>query len=136
MKKNAIDKAVFTFRYDCDFLLLLSNVDDFLILSSSQSLYFKVRDKLKTMFDITVQEGNTINFLNLRIVSSPYAISMDQTKHILNTVAHFFPRMQQWTKKNTPIRTDKEYEKEYSECISATKAELTLLEVEFGATIY
>ena len=59
---------------------------------------------------------------------------MDQTKHILNTVEQFFPRMQKWTKINTPMRTDKEYEKEYSECIPATKAELALLEVEFGGS--
>lgn len=81
------------------------------------------------MFDITAQEGNTIKFLNLRIIISSHAITMDQTKHILSMVEPFFPRLEKFSRTNLPMRTDKEYEKEYASCIPATKAELALLEI-------
>lgn len=134
MRKNAIDNAVFTVRYGTYLLLLLSNIDDVLILSISKDLYIRVRNKIKTMFDITAQEGNKIKFLNLRIVSFEHAATMDQTKHILSMVEPFFPRLEKFSRKNLPMRTDNEYECEYASCIPATKAELALLEVEFGGS--
>ena len=68
MVRNATDNAVFTFRVGNELLILLSNVDDFLILASSPSVYQKVRNKLTTLFDITTQEGEVIKFLNIRII--------------------------------------------------------------------
>ena len=70
MKKNATDNAVFVFRFDTELLFLLSNVDDFLILSSSKDLFLRVKEKLSSMFDLTSQEDDVIKFLNLQVVSS------------------------------------------------------------------
>ena len=56
MKKNATDNAVFVFRFDSELLFLLSNVDDFLILSFSKKLFIQVKEKLSSMFDLTFQE--------------------------------------------------------------------------------
>lgn len=86
MVQNATDNAVFTFRFKDNFLITLTNVDDCLILSSTKQIYLKLKKKLASMFDITTQEGNIISFLNLRIISFYTAISIDQTKHILETV--------------------------------------------------
>lgn len=61
MAKTNIDNIVFTFRHGTDLLIILSKVDDLLILSSSQFLYEIVSDKLKTTFDITTQESNIIS---------------------------------------------------------------------------
>lgn len=73
MVQNATGNAVFTFRIEDEFLILLSNVDDFLVVSSTKAIYDKVKKKLSSMFDITTQEGHIINFLNLQII----AISLD-----------------------------------------------------------
>jgi hypothetical protein len=35
---------------------------------------------------LTLQEGNIVRFLNLRIIQSPQGISIDQTDHIVDTV--------------------------------------------------
>ena len=91
MARNATDNAVFTFRINNDLLILLSNVDNFLILSSTRDTYVQVRNKLTKLFDITTQEGEVINFLNLRIIQSKHAISFDQTQHILDMVEPYFP---------------------------------------------
>ena len=132
MVQNATDNAVFTFRYDNDLLILLTNVDDFLILTSTKEFYLKVKNKLASMFDITPQEGPVIKFLNLRIISSPTAISIDQTRHTLDTIEPFFPRLHHFSKVHTPLRTDKKFETEYADSLPATKEELHELEIEFG----
>ena len=62
MIKNATDNAVFAFCFGDDVLFLLSNVEDFLILSTSFELCSEVRNKLRTMFELTTQEGAVINF--------------------------------------------------------------------------
>ena len=135
MAKNATDNAVFVFRFGEDVLFLLSNVDDFLILSTSFELYAQVRNKLRTMFEITTQEGLIINFLNLRIINSSNAISIDQTKHILEMVEPHFPRLQHFKRVKTPMRTDKAFEEEFFENSQpATSDELRKLEIEFGGS--
>ena len=64
MKQNSIDNAVFTFRFGDQLLILMSNVDDFLIFSDTPRLYDKVKTKLASLFDLTTQEGPVIRFLN------------------------------------------------------------------------
>ena len=134
MKKNATDNAVFVFRFDTELLFLLSNVDDFLILSSSKDLFLRVKEKLSSMFDLTSQEDDVIKFLNLQIVSSSNAVSIDQTRHIIDMVEPYFPRLQKFQKINTPMRTDKDFEDEYANSIPATDDELRNLEIEFGGS--
>ena len=134
MVQNATDNAVLTFRLEDDFLIILTNVDDVLILSSTKEIYMKLKKKLASMFDITTQEGNIISFLNLRIISSDTAISIDQTKHILETVEPFFPRLQHFSKVHTPMRTDKNFEVEYADAMPTTKEDLTALEIEYGGS--
>ena len=79
------------------------------------------------MFDLTTQESDIVHFLNFRIISSEYAITVDQTKHILSMVEPFSPLLQKFTPANTPMRTDSGYEEEYANAIPATKAELAFL---------
>ena len=88
------------------------------------------------MFDITTQEGSIINFLNLRIISSPTVISIDQTKHILEMMEPHFPRLQHFFKINTPMRNDKLFEIEYADALPMTKEELQTLEIEFWRIIF
>lgn len=86
------------------------------------------------MFELTTQEGPVINFLNLRIVSSANTISLDQTKHVLEIVEPYFPRLQNWKKINTPMRTDSKFEEEFADAVPATAEELKTLEIEFGGS--
>lgn len=94
----------------------------------------KVRNKLQTLFDITTQEGNAINFLNLQIIQSKHAISFDQTEHILEMVEPFFPSLQKFTPINTPLPTDKKFEDQFEAAGPCTANELKLLETEFGGS--
>ena len=124
MVKNAIDNAVFTFRVG----------EEILIFSTSASIYYQVRDKSKTMFELTTQEGSVIKVLNSRIISSDKVISLDQTKHILDTVEQYFPKMQHWKKANTPMRTASKFEEEYADATPPPTKELKDIEVEFGGS--
>ena len=134
MKTNATDNAVFVFQNNSELLILLSETDDFLIMSSSKELYLKLKAKLNTSFEITFQESNVLHYLNLQIIQSEYGISFDQTKHILDMVEPHFPRGSTFTKVNSPFRTDREYESELATATPASQSELQLLEKEYGGS--
>jgi hypothetical protein len=41
---------------------------------------------MEELFDMTLQEGATVRFLNLCVVQSPQGISIDQTDHIVDMI--------------------------------------------------
>lgn len=100
MVQNAMDNAVYTFRLDDQLFILLTNVDDYLIFASRNSIYEKVKKKLSIILDM---------------------------------VKPYFPRLQHFSKTNTPMRTDKKFEIECTNSLPTTKEDLKQLEVEFGS---
>ena len=128
LKQNATDNAVFALTRGSDIIILLSETDDFLIMSNSHSLYSQFKTNLEKAFKITTQEGPELNYLNLHIVQSNYGISFDQTQHILDMVEPHFPRDSSFSKVNFPFCTDRGYEQELANAIPVTPAELAILE--------
>jgi hypothetical protein len=48
--------------------------------------FLSLKAKLEAIFEVTLQEGSVIHFLNLCIIQSPIGISIDQTDHIVETI--------------------------------------------------
>jgi hypothetical protein len=41
---------------------------------------------MEAIFEVTLQDGAILRFLDLRIIKSPAGISIDQTDHIVETI--------------------------------------------------
>jgi hypothetical protein len=48
--------------------------------------FLHLKTALGTFFDLTINQGTTLKFLNMRIIQTPCGISFDQTKHIQSQI--------------------------------------------------
>jgi hypothetical protein len=80
------DHGVFTWNLPTENCSLALATDDILFLSKTRSPFLRLKQELEKLFDLTICEGSTLKFLNLRIVQSPHGISFDQSQHINNTI--------------------------------------------------
>ena len=139
LKKNATDNAVWVSTKGNDTIILISETDDFMLLVSRKQLYLDIKARIEKSYDITMQEGPVIKYLNLQIIQSDAGISLDQTQHILKMLEPHYPQQSSFTKTDIPFRTDREYEQELMNAIPASPSELKLLEKEYKgsyATLY
>jgi len=139
MKKNATDNAVWVSKKGNDIVILLSETDDFMLLVSEKQLYLDIKTRIEKSYDITMQEGPILQYLNLQIIQSDAGISIDQTKHILKMLEPHFPKDSSFTATDIPFRTDREYEQDMMNAVPASPSELKLLEKEYKgsyATLY
>lgn len=134
MKKNATDNAVWVSKRGKDTIILLSETDDFMLLVSRKQLYLDIKARIEKSYDITMQEGPILQYLNLQIIQSDAGISIDQTQHILKMLEPHYPKGSPFTKTDIPFRTDRAYEQELSDAVPASSSELQLLEKEYGAS--
>ena len=80
---------------------------------------------------VTIQEGNALKYLNIRIVQTDQGISIDQTHHIRTKILDlWFPpgTVERLKPADTPYRTDSEYEQALNKQLPATGEELAKLE--------
>ena len=129
LRPTSVDRGVFvcvepTTNY---ILIVLSNVDDCLVFSSNQSLSSKLEKILRTAYDITIQKGSRIKFLNFQIIQSEYGFSIDQIEHILNLVNYYFPKNTSVKHTDTPLRSDRQFNIEMAAASPASPDELNRL---------
>jgi len=139
MKKNATDNAVWVSTRGKDIVILISETDDFMLLVSHKQLYIDIKTRIEKSYDITMQEGPVIQYLNLQIIQSDAGISFDQTQHILKMLEPHYPKNSSFNRTDIPFRTDRDYEQELMNAIPASPTELKLLEKEYKgsyATLY
>jgi hypothetical protein len=84
--RSASDHAVFVWKTDSIELFKALATDNFILLISSQALFLSLKTGLEKLFELTLQEGSILRFLNLRIIQSPYGISIDQTDHLVDSI--------------------------------------------------
>jgi len=61
IKQNATNNAVFALTRDKEISILLSETDDFLIMTNSPPLYQQLKANLQKAFKITSQEGSELH---------------------------------------------------------------------------
>jgi hypothetical protein len=54
--------------------------------SKSNKPFIHLQATLSTFFDLTINQGTTLKFLDMRIIQSPCGISFDQTKYIQSQI--------------------------------------------------
>jgi hypothetical protein len=80
------DRAILIWKDPTSELLCHFVMDDCLCLVDDRSHFLHLETHLEALFDMTLQEGNMLPFLNLRIIKIPHGISIDQTDHIMENV--------------------------------------------------
>ena len=127
--------ALFSFFDGPDEITLVTSTDDFLISSSSDSLFARLCEHIRRFVPITIQDGSVIKYLNVRIIQTELGISIDQTHHIRTSILDnwFKPTKTERLKSaDTPYRTDSQYEKDLQEQLPATGTQLAKLEKDHG----
>lgn len=102
---------------------------------SNPSIYESFKSLLKRYFTITEKTGNTIFCLNIRIIQTSHGISYDQTEHIKEKIVKpRFGNTNTFNKTQSPFLMNNQYEKQLSEQLPATSAQLRQLEATHGGS--
>jgi hypothetical protein len=86
MHRSAAGQAVFSWRINTSELLFACATDDCRCLTDDRVQFITLRTHLENIFELTLQEGDTLHLLNLSIIQSPHGIIIHQTDHIVDTV--------------------------------------------------
>ena len=86
-KKSTIDHDIYIklFTYGTVYYPTVST-DDVLFATNNETSFSELTRFFKEHFEMTVQEGSVIKYLNFRIFQSPLGFSVDQTDHIIELV--------------------------------------------------
>lgn len=130
------DAAIFVYRKKekdgvVYFALAAVLTDDILVFYSHLCIYLNLLKIMREGLKVTEQIGSILNFGNFRIVQSKHCITIDQTKHILDTLDYFFDENEQIPVTKTPLRTDKEFNEQMNLAIPATKEQLAIFQKQF-----
>ena len=112
------EPALFVKHEGEESLIVVTSTDDFPCSSTSESLFANLVNHLNQYVPITVQEGHTLKYLNLRIIQTDQGVSFDQTHHIkTNIVDEWFPasKTEHIKSADTPYHTDSDYERQLQE---------------------
>jgi hypothetical protein len=83
LHRSISDHGIFIWKQPISELFLALATDDCIILVDDRAQFLILKTKLKSIFEVTLQEGVNLRFLNLRIIQSPIGISMYHTDHIV-----------------------------------------------------
>jgi len=78
LQRTSIDHGIFTCNYNDEPSILVLEMDDILMASKSTKPFFHLQATLSTVFELTINQGTTLKFLNMRIIQLPCGISFDQ----------------------------------------------------------
>jgi hypothetical protein len=60
--------------------------DDCLCLVDDCAQFLRLKTRMDALFDMNLQKGATLRFLNLRVIQSHQGISIEQIDHNVNTI--------------------------------------------------
>ena len=80
-------------------------------ITNNYTAFTELRRIFEEYFEIKLEEGYVLKYLNFRICQSPIVFSVDQTYHIMVLVNDWFPA-EKIRRVDTTFRTDATYEKE------------------------
>ena len=90
---------------------LTVSTDEVLNTTNNENSFPELTRVFKEHFEMKVQEGSVLKYLNFRICQSPHGLSIDHTDHIMELVNGWFPT-RKFINVDTPFRTDSSYENE------------------------
>ena len=109
-KKSTIDHDIYIKVFDDGTVSYLTvSTDNVLNTTNDENTFPELTRLFKEHFEIKVQEGSVLKYLNFRICQSLLNFSIDQTDHIMELVNEWFPNGK-FRNVDTPFRTDSLYE--------------------------
>ena len=109
--KSTIDHAIYIKVFtDGNVSYVTVSTDDVLDTNNNENAFPELTIVSKEHFEMKVQEGLVLKYLNFRICQSPLGLSIDQTDHIMELVNEWFPTGK-FKNLDTTFRTDSSYEK-------------------------
>jgi hypothetical protein len=94
---------------------------------------------MEAIFDLTLQEGTILRFLNLLIIQSPAGISIYQTDHIVETILELYFKDRDTSALisiTSPFPTDSSFEKCLHEAPILVCTTLCDVETKYGGSLF
>ena len=108
-----------------EFIYLSIATDDLLTSCPNYLVFDDLVAYLRQYFDLSVQAGNVLKFLGLRIIQSNECISVDQGEYTFGLLQHFWGQDVDKIKTiSSPMRYDSEFEKDMFHALPLTEKEL------------
>jgi hypothetical protein len=82
--------GVFIWKQESYEFFLALAMDDCLVICDNRSQFLDLKAKMEDMFEVTLQEGAILCFINLRIIQIPAGASIDQMYHIVETIVELY----------------------------------------------
>jgi hypothetical protein len=120
-------------------MFLVLATGDCLVVCDTRQQFLDLKSKMEALFEVTLQEGAILRFLNLRIIQSPVGISIDQTDNIAENVLdpyfqdHDTADLRSIT---SPFPTDTSFEQRIYEAPVLTGTALKAMELKHGGSLY
>ena len=115
------DVTVSYFTVSTDYVLNTNN---------NENAFPELTRFFKEHFEMKVQEGSVLKYLNFRVFQSPLGFSIDQTYHIVELVNEWFPTGK-FRNVDTPFWTDSLHENELLAVLPLTGHSLHKAEMEY-----
>jgi hypothetical protein len=119
------------------FLALATN--DCLVVCDTHQNFLDLMSKMEALFEVTLQEGEILRFMNLRIIQSPVGIIIDHTDHIVENVLDPYFQDRDTAKRRSitgPFPTDTSFEQRLCEAPVLTGTALKAMELKHGGSLY
>lgn len=122
----AVDHGYFVKHLDhLGYIYLSIATDDLLTSCPTYQIFDDLVAYLSQFFDLSVQAGNVLKFLGLRIIQSNTCISIDQGEYTMDLVKHYFGIDIDKVKTiGSPMRYDSDYEKDMFHALPLTEKEM------------
>jgi hypothetical protein len=133
-RSSILDHGVFIWKQEVSEIVLVLATDDCLVICDDRSRFMDLGDKLEAMFEVTLQQGAILHFLNLRIIQSHSSISIDQMDHIVETILEPFlkdPGNLTLSSITGPLLTNASFEKRLYEALILTGPALRAIKHKF-----
>jgi hypothetical protein len=137
--RSVADYAVFIWKEPTYELLCAVATDYCLCLVDDRAQFLRLKTCLEALFVLTPQDGNTLRFLNLRIIQSHHGASIDQTGHIIETVIepYFVSRdMSEMIPITHPFPTKSMFERDLYDSPIMTGSKLQAIEKAYGGSLF
>jgi hypothetical protein len=139
LHRSISNHGVFIWKKETSKLFLTLAADDCLIICDDWAHLLDLKSKMESMFDLSLQEGAILRFLNLQIVQSPAGISIDQMDHIVETIVHPYFKDQDTSTLisiTSPFLTDSSFEQRLYEDPIPIGPALCAVETKYGGSLF
>jgi hypothetical protein len=115
-----------------EFLYISIATDDLLVSYLQQRSFDDLVKYLEKFFELTVQNGQVIKFLGIRIIQSELGISLDQGEYVYEILEYYWgTNLEKIKTLTSPMRYDSAYENELAQALPLTDSELKACCIEY-----